>query len=53
MKKYSNMNDVMYGVVAVLVILISYVVLNHVYMKGVEECSANQSVSYCQEQMSR
>ena len=51
--KYSNMSDVMFGVVVLLVLVMSYVLLNNCFMKGVETCSKNQSVSYCQQQMSR
>lgn len=50
---YTKMKDLMFGVLMVVVFLICYIVLNHINMKGVEECSKTYDVNYCKQVMSK
>ena len=50
---YTKMKDLMFGVLMVVVFLMGYVVLNHINMKGVEDCSKTYDVNYCKQVMSK
>ena len=49
--EYTKMKDLMFGVLMVVVLLICYIVINHINMKGVEECSKTYAVNYCKQVM--
>lgn len=44
--------NLFYGVVVVFTLVIAYVALNNLYMKGVERCSSRYDVDYCTKVMS-
>ena len=44
--------NLFYGVVVVFTLVIAYVSLNNLYMKGVKDCTKNYDVGYCKQVMS-
>lgn len=51
---YTDMEDVLLGVLGLLIILVAFMMLNRNYTKGVEACvEKGNDVSYCEYHASR